>query len=85
MSLARVLACLALVIIGFVIIELTLTGYEEYNMITNPVLRTLMGIGLFLGCGLGVPFTLLNVLCLGESIIEVLKGRKGLVGSTTSN
>lgn len=85
MSLARVLACLALVMIGFVIIGLTLTGYEEYNMITNPVLRTLMGIGLILGCGLGVPFTMLNTLCLGESIIEALKGRKRLVGSTTPN
>ena len=85
MSLARVLACLALVSIGFVIIELTLTGYEEYNMITNPVLRTLMGIGLFLGCGIGVPFTMLNVLCLGESISEVLRSRKRLGGSTTPN
>ena len=85
MSLARVLACLALVIIGFVIIGLTLTGYEEYNMMTNPVLKTLTGIGLFLGCGIGVPFTILNTLCFGESLSEVLKGRKGLVGSTTPN
>ena len=85
MGLARVLAFLALVMIGFVIIGLTLTGYEEYNMITNPVLRVLMGINLFLGYGLGAPFTLLNVLCLGESISEALKGRKRLVGSTMPN
>lgn len=48
---------LLLLIIGGLMVGLSIIGYGIYNMVPmNPILSTLMRIGLFLGFGIGFTF-----------------------------
>lgn len=81
---------LFLLMIGWLIVGLSFIGYGVYNMVPmSPVLRTLMGIALFLGFGMGFPIAALGFGgLLGEALRAIDKGlrtSRGKEGSDTTN